>query len=191
VYDFSFTCYTRHYISLRYRVNAQCSILALRRCHNKLLCVTLTWIFDIEVRKRQHARHATRQHQRVEAMPSTKVHFESYSNPCLGLKINASRNYERITIIQINTLLLRGKVFILYAHEGLEVGRRRSIVTLSVNLGTMWRSVFYFMPRLQQSRERNPVVFVKKAGWAPEPSWRFRRKSSCLYREPNFRLSGP
>jgi hypothetical protein len=43
---------TRHYISLRCCVNAQCSILALRRCYNKLLCVTLTRIFYIAVAKR-------------------------------------------------------------------------------------------------------------------------------------------
>jgi hypothetical protein len=31
---------TRHYMSLRGRLNVQCSILALLRCCNKLICVT-------------------------------------------------------------------------------------------------------------------------------------------------------
>jgi len=56
----------------------------------------------------------------------------------------------------------------------------RGMAPRIVNLGTSWRWVVNFMPRLLFSIERPPISITWEAGWAPEPVWTFLGKDKYI-----------
>jgi hypothetical protein len=47
----------------------------------------------------------------------------------------------------------------------------RGIALLILNLGARWGCMVTAMTRSIYSRERDPVLIVQEAGWAPGPVW--------------------